>query len=68
MTEEDLDHTPLDFGKHRGQTPDALSQKHPRYVIWLYDNVVPSPVSRVLYEACVEDLNEGEDGDFSPHF
>ena len=67
MTEEDLDHTPLDFGMHRGQTPNQISEQQPRYVIWLYENLMPAPVSRALYDACVKDLSEDEDGDFSSH-
>lgn len=65
--DEDLDHTPLCFGKFAGQTPDQISEEHPGYIVWLYENCKPQVVSRLLYEACREDENDNPDA-WDPHF
>lgn len=67
-SEEELDHTPLCFGKHMSKTPDEISQTNPGYVIWLYEQCKPQVVSRALYEACVEDENDDPDRWEEPHF
>lgn len=62
--ELDLDHTPLTFGKHRGETPDEISEYDPAYVVWIYNNIKPHPCSSWLAERCKEDMqypNEEED-------
>ena len=41
---EDLDHTPLTFGKYKGQTPDEISEHDPSYIVWLYNNISPPNV------------------------
>lgn len=69
MTPEDeMDHTPLGFGKYAGKTPDQVSQLDPGYVIWLYEQCKPQTVSRLLYEACREDENDNPEAWENPHF
>ena len=43
--ELDLDHTPLTFGRYRGQTPDEVSEHDPSYVVWMYNNIKPEHIS-----------------------
>jgi len=65
--EEELDHTPLCFGKYAGKTPDQISDRNPGYVVWLYEQCKPQCVSRALYEACREDISDtGPDWDDRP--
>lgn len=54
MTSEeiDLDHTPLTFGKYKGQTPDEVSESDPAYIVWMYNNIKPKKCSAWLAEAC----------------
>lgn len=52
--DEELDHTPLDFGKHNGKTPSEIAEIDPKYVIWMYHEFDNQPCSKVLYNACVE--------------
>lgn len=59
LTPEQLDKSPLDFGKHRGRTPEMLaegSKDDKQYVVWAYENVVrynrPVFCSEVLYKEC----------------
>ena len=62
MTADELDHTPLTFGKYGptcpggALTPDQVSQKDPNWLVWAYENVKDKPVcSKLLYLACLED-------------
>lgn len=64
--DEELDHSPIDFGKHNGKTPSEISEIDPGYVIWMYQNFNNKPCSKALYEACVQD--EAEDEDDEPSF
>lgn len=59
LTPEQLDNMPLDFGKHRGRTPEMLaegSKDDKQYLVWAYENVVrynrPVFCSEVLYKEC----------------
>lgn len=54
--DEELDHTPLDFGKYRGQTPDQIAAIDPGYVVWLRREVYPPIVSRLLASECEKEL------------
>ena len=62
---EDLDHTPLTFGKYKGQTPDEISEHDPQYIVWMYNTVRPHKCSKWLKEACEYDVryDEGSDDD-----
>lgn len=55
-TPEDLDHSPLTFGKYRGKTPDEISElgkDGENYIRWMFETVENKPTcSRLLYEAC----------------
>ena len=61
----DLDHTPLTFGKYKGQTPDEISEHDPSYIVWMYNTVRPHKCSKWLKEACEYDVryDEGSDDD-----
>jgi hypothetical protein len=51
-----LDHTPLTFGKYKGQTPDEVSENDPGWIVWAYDNVKNRKVcSKTLRDACKND-------------
>lgn len=51
--EIDLDHTPLTFGKHKGLTPDQVSEDDPGWLVWAYENVKNRDVcSKTLYDTC----------------
>lgn len=61
MTPDDeLDHTPLAFGKYVGKTPDEISLQDASYILWLYEQCTPKMCSRLLYVACREDEAEDE--------
>lgn len=63
-TGESLDHSPLQFGKYAGKTPDEVSQIDGAYIVWMYENVKNFPTcSKLLYEACQADAFDGESGD-----
>jgi len=53
--DEELDHTPLDFGKHAGKTPSEIAEIDPGYVVWMYHEFDNQPCSKALYKACLED-------------
>lgn len=53
--DDDLDHTPLTFGMHKGKTPDEVSELKDgeNYIRWMFEAVENKPTcSRLLYEAC----------------
>lgn len=65
-TPDQLDHTPVTFGKHKGKTPDEISCCDPRWLVWAVENIKDKPIcSNVLYRACQEDLrpNKYQDED-----
>ena len=53
-----LDTTVLTFGKHKGKTPEQVSDIDPAYIVWLYDTLTPRRCTKSLYLACVELLEE----------
>lgn len=54
----DLDHTPLTFGRYRGQTPDEVSEHDPKYLVWMYDTVKNRPTcSKTLRDNCENDVH-----------
>ncbi len=55
-----IDEKPLKFGKYRGKTPDEISDLDQGYIIWMYENIVPKPCSKALYEACQQDAYEDD--------
>ena len=59
----DLDHTPLTFGKYKGQTPDEISEHDPSYVVWLYNNIKPHKCSEWLKKVCEQEQYYDEDDD-----
>jgi hypothetical protein len=62
MTADDIDHTPLTFGKYKGQTPDQISETKDgcSYLIWAHDNVTNKETcSDLLYKTCKSDLAAG---------
>ena len=62
--DELLDHTPLLFGKHKGKTPDQISDIDPGWLMWAYENIHDKRIcSKVLYEACRLDSGEHDDDD-----
>lgn len=58
-TPDELDHTPLTFGKYKGKTPDEVSKIDCSWMIWAYENVTNRPVfmSELLYKECLKTPN-----------
>jgi hypothetical protein len=54
MGDEELDDTPLSFGKHKGETPDEISDYDPEYIVWAYENLDIKICSKAMYEYCKE--------------
>ncbi len=50
----DVDEHPLAFGKYKGETPLAVAQKDPGYIIWVAETFPPKeiPFTKDLYELC----------------
>lgn len=68
---QDLDHKPLNFGKHKGKTPEWVAENDPSYLLWLYElGPQPPRCSLALYNATQRDDNEDdpEFPDGSPMF
>jgi len=56
MSDEELDHTPMDFGQYKGQTPSQVSEHDPAYLVWCADRFDNRKVaSDILIQACRED-------------
>lgn len=55
-TDEELDHTPIDFGQYKGRTPSQVAVINPKYLVWMHDTVVNRGklMSELLYEDCVK--------------
>lgn len=56
-----IDETPLTFGKYSGRRPVSVAKRDPGYIIWLWENVKPSIVSKALVQECEDALNEDDD-------
>lgn len=55
ITDEELDHARLTFGKYTGQTPSQVSEKDPQYIVWMYDNVTNRDTcSKLLRDECAK--------------
>lgn len=59
----DTDHTPLNFGKYKGLTPDEISEFDPEYIVWAWKSVHPRISSYWLYQTCKDDLRDGDTED-----
>lgn len=57
MGPEELDHTPLDFGQYRGQTPSQIAEHDPRYLVFLAERQ-DHIASEALIRSCKDDLGE----------
>lgn len=56
LSPPDIDKIPLSFGKHKGSTPSELLEQDSHYLVWLYKNIDPPPLSKDLYMlACDQD-------------
>lgn len=61
---DDLDHTPVIPGKYGrthksgGLTPDQIANIDPAYLCWAYESWRDKPCSKLLYDACREDIAE----------
>ncbi len=53
--DEQLDHTPIGFGKHAGKTPEEVAELDPEYLIWAYTSLDKKLCSSALYRATKED-------------
>jgi hypothetical protein len=61
--DELLDHTSLLFGRHKGKTPDQVSEVDPSWLVWAYETIKDKRIcSKVLYEACKQDNQEDDSG------
>lgn len=58
MSDEELDHTPLQFGKYKGQTPSQIAEHDPRYLIWLAGESDMPIASDLLVADCQQELDE----------
>jgi uncharacterized protein (DUF3820 family) len=58
MSQVDIDQLPLTFGKYKGKTPDEVGDIDPSYVVWMYENVKPTPCTKELAESCEWDVRE----------
>jgi len=56
LSDEELDHTPLDFGQYKGQTPSQIAEHDPGYIVWVAKTFTNRKVSPALVKACKEDL------------
>lgn len=56
-----LDHTPLDFGKYRGKTPNEVAEINPGYIVWMFENVDRETCSQLLYLECGGDVGEEDE-------
>lgn len=52
------DRNVLGFGKHAKLCPDEIAEIDPSYIVWLYGNI-PGKVSKMLYLACVDAIEDG---------
>lgn len=54
LLSKDADEHPLSFGKYKGETPLAVAQKDPSYIIWVAETFAPKdiPFTQDLYELC----------------
>ena len=53
--EQDLDFTPLTFGKHQGRTPEQVSIKDPGWIVWAKKNITNRQIcSDALYRECLK--------------
>jgi hypothetical protein len=56
----DLDNTPVTFGKYKGHTPEEISVVDPGYIVWMFDNIKPAKCSKELRDGCEWELRESQ--------
>ncbi len=59
----DLDNTPLRFGKHKGLTPEQVSEIDPHWIVWAYDTINPKICSKTLALECEDCERDNDDND-----
>lgn len=57
---DELDNTPLTFGKYKSHTPKEVSVIDPSYIVWMYDSVKPAKCSKELRNGCEWQIREGQ--------
>lgn len=58
---EDLDDSPLTFGKYKGKTPNEIGDYSPSYIVWMYDNIEQKHCTKDLRDLCEQDVREHEE-------
>lgn len=57
--DEELDHGRMGKGKYFERSPNWVAEEDPGYLIWAYENWTKKPCSKLLYDACVKERDEG---------
>lgn len=53
VSDNELDHTPLTFGKYSGKTPNDVASIDPHWLVWAFNNVTNRVTcSRLLANEC----------------
>jgi hypothetical protein len=56
---EQLDHTPVQFGKYKGKTPSDIADEDPGYIIWMSEQKgLSDKVSALLVKTCKAEVLE----------
>jgi uncharacterized protein CbrC (UPF0167 family) len=55
LSDEELDHTPLNKGKYQGQTPSQVAEHDPGYIVWASENWDHKICSDVLARTCLDE-------------
>lgn len=56
MSDEELDHTPVNFGQYKGQTPSQIAEHDPGYLVYMASNKSEKFVSDTLVNDCIKEL------------
>lgn len=56
----ELDNTPVMFGKYKGHSPEEIAVIDPGYILWMYANVKPTRCSKELRDGCEYEINTNQ--------
>lgn len=54
ISDEELDHAPMTFGKYKGQSPSQIAEHDPQYLYWLASETNKKFASELLIRDCAD--------------
>lgn len=60
LSEEEMDHSPLSWGKYKGQTPSQIAEHDASYLVYMATQKSEPFISKALLRDCMKETGDSE--------